>query len=141
MVAYLDSSVALRHILLGEEAIRHVLACDKVIAAELLEIECRRVLHRYRLNGDLDDTGLIEALRRLEEILTGVSLLILSDAVKQKASGPFPVIVRTLDALHLASAQVFSERYTDKKVLIFSHNRAMNRCAAVLGFTAPFYNR
>lgn len=140
MVAYLDSSVALRHILLGEEAIRHAVTCERVISSELLEIECRRVLHRYRLNGDLDDTGLIEALGRLEEILTGVSLLALSDTVKQNASGPFPVVVKTLDALHLASAQVFSERFTEETVLIFSHHTGMNRCALALGFSAPFYD-
>ena len=47
MVAYLDSSVILRHILLGEEPIRHALAFPRVVSSELTEIECRRVLHRY----------------------------------------------------------------------------------------------
>ncbi|MBN2050694.1 MAG: hypothetical protein JW760_09635 [Spirochaetales bacterium] len=137
MVAYLDSSVALRHILLGEEIIRHVLACERVISSELLEIECKRVFHRYRLNGELDDDGFVTALSRLKDVLGGVSLLALSDTVKRKAAGPFPVVVKTLDALHLASAQVFSERFPEEKVLIFSHDTGMNRCALALGLTAP----
>ena len=49
MVAYLDSSVVLRYILLGEATIRHALAFPRVVSSELIEIECRRVLHRYRL--------------------------------------------------------------------------------------------
>jgi len=137
LVAYLDSSVVLRHILLGEEAIRHALACGRVISSELLEIECRRVLHRYRMEGHLDDDGLVEASKRLGDVLAGVSLLVLSAAVKRKASGAFPVVIKTLDALHLASAQVFSEFEAGETVLVFSHDSGMNRCAVALGFAAP----
>ena len=42
MTAYLDSSVLLRHILLGEEPIRQALALPRVASSELIEIECRR---------------------------------------------------------------------------------------------------
>jgi len=137
VVAYLDSSVVLRHILLGEEAIRHALACGRVISSELLEIECRRVLHRYRLEGHLDDDGFLEASKRLGEVLAGVSVLALSAAVKRRAAGAFPLVIKTLDAFHLASAQVFSEAEASETVLIFSHDSGMNRCAAALGFPAP----
>ena len=138
MVAYLDSSVVLRHILLGDESIRHALSCERIISSELLEIECRRVLHRYRMNGDLDDDGFIKASNRLKEVLAGVSLLVLSASVKRKASGAFPVVVKTLDALHLASALVFSETVGHETVLVFSHDASLCRCAAALGFTVPF---
>jgi hypothetical protein len=57
--------------------------------------------------------------------------------VKRKASGAFPVVINTLDALHLASAQIFSEAEASETVLIFSHDGGMNRCAAALGFAAP----
>ncbi len=55
-----------------------------------------------------------------------------------KASGAFPVVVKTLDALHLASALVFSETVGHETVLIFSHDAGLNRCAAALGFSVPF---
>jgi hypothetical protein len=142
MVAYLDSSVVLRHILLGEIAIEHVFAVERVVASELLEIECRRVLHRYRLNGDLDDESLPEALERLNRVLSGVRLLALTERVKKRAMATFPVVVTTLDALHLASALVYAEGYTDSEshetLLLFSHDKALNRCARALGFATPF---
>lgn len=142
MVAYLDSSVVLRHILLGEIAIEHAFAVERVVASELLEIECRRVLHRYRLNGDLDDESLPQALERLDRVLAGVTLLALTQRVKKRAMDSFPVVVRTLDALHLASAVVYAESYADSEsdetLLIFSHDEAMNRCARALGFATPF---
>jgi len=139
VVAYLDSSVVLRHILLGDASIEHAVACGQVISSELLEIECRRVLHRYRLYGDLDDTGFIEASKRLNDVLTGVSTLALSDVVKKRASGPFPVHVKTLDALHLASALTFAAAYADETVLVFSHDAGMNRGALALGLLAPLH--
>lgn len=141
MVAYLDSSVVLRHILLGEIAIEHAFAVERVVASELLEIECRRVLHRYRLNGDLGDESLPQALERLDRVLAGVTLLALTQRVKKRAMEAFPVVVRTLDALHLASAIVYAESCTDtgsdETLLLFSHDEAMNRCARALGLATP----
>lgn len=54
MVGYVDISVLLRHILLGDSSIKHVLACERIISSELLEIESRRVIHRYRIDGEIE---------------------------------------------------------------------------------------
>jgi hypothetical protein len=129
--------VALRHILKGEAVIAQALACDRVVSSELIEIECRRVLHRYRMQGELDDEGMAEASERLDAVLAGLSLIALSRSVKRRAMGAFPVSVKTLDALHLASALVLAEKLGDEHVLLFSHDESMNRCARILGFAAP----
>lgn len=138
MVGYLDSSVLLRHILLGDEKIRKVFACTQVISSELLEIECRRVIHRYRLTGELDDEGFITASNRLSQILQGISILILSPAVKKRAGEAFPVIIKTLDAIHLSSALIFAAARPADSLQIFSHDQGINRCARALGFSTPF---
>lgn len=141
MVAYLDSSVVLRHILLADPAIHHAFACDRVVTSELLEIECRRVLQRYRLNGELDDDRLVQAVERLQAVLAGVWILALSPAVKTRAMGSYPVVVKTLDALHLASAQTFAEyhlrRETEEQLLMFSYDASLNRCARALNLPTP----
>lgn len=138
MVAYLDSSVLLRHILLGDSGVEHVFAVGKVISSELLEIECKRVLHRYRLQNDLDDDGFIEASYRLEQVLNAVSIIRLSSKVKKKATEAFPVVIKTLDALHLSSALIFQDTRVEASLLIFSYDSGMNRCAKALGFAVPF---
>lgn len=135
MTAYLDSSVLLRHVLLGEEPIRHALAFPRVVSSELLEIECRRVLHRYRLAGELNDETLAAASERLETVLAGIDLLELSGPIKQRAMAPFPVNVRTLDALHIATAVEIEE--SAGGVTLFSHDRNMNLCAKCLGLVTP----
>lgn len=138
MVAYLDSSVVLRHVLNGEKAIQHALACENIIASEILEIECRRVIHRYRLQNELDDITFIYAMERLDRVLAGMSLVKLSEPIKKRAMGAFPVIIKTLDALHIATALIYSERVPYEALLLFSHDDNMNRCARALGFSAPF---
>jgi hypothetical protein len=137
MVAYLDSSVLLRHILLGEAAIQHALACDRVVSSELIEIECKRVIQRCRMQGELDDEGLVLALDRLAQVLRGLSLIKLGDQIKKRSMGAFPVSVKTLDALHLSSALLLAEREPETAVLVFSHDLGMNRCARALGFRTP----
>ena len=134
MVAYLDSSVLLRHILLGAGSIRHALDYPRVVSSELIEIECQRVLHRYRLAGELTDEVLASARERLDSILSGVDLLEMTKPVKLRAMGSFPVSVRTLDALHVSTALFVAE--SDEGVALFSHDRSMNLCARSLGLTA-----
>ncbi len=137
MVAYLDSSVVLRYVLKGDPAIRHALACETILSSELLEIECRRVLQQCRMVGELSDTTYVTAVKRLDALLAGIGLLSLSPAVKKRAMDAFPVVVKTLDALHLATAIVFSAKQSSDTLLMFSHDEAMNRCAVVLGFATP----
>lgn len=138
MVAYLDSSVLLRYILLGDSGIKQVFECDMVVSSELLEIECRRVLHRYRLQNNIDDSGLVEALKRLETVLEGVSIILLSQKVKKRSADAFPVMIKTLDALHLSSAIIFQNSRPAESLYIFSYDIGMNRCARALGFPVPF---
>ena len=104
------------------------------MSSELIEIECRRVLHRCRLAGELTDEALTVARERLDEVLAGIDLLELSRQIKQRAMDPFPVNVRTLDALHVATALMVDEEAG--AVALFSHDEGMNRCARSLGITA-----
>ena len=138
MVGYLDSSVLLRYILLGDNGLQQVFKSDMVVSSELLEIECRRVLHRYRLQGNIDDDGFVEALRRLDEVLEGVSIILLSQKVKKRSGETFPVVIKTLDAFHLASAIIFQAARPAELLHIFSYDAGMNRCARALGFQVPF---
>ncbi|OQY34331.1 MAG: hypothetical protein B6241_04935 [Spirochaetaceae bacterium 4572_59] len=139
MVAYLDSSVLLEHVLKGDSAIYHVFECDSVISSELLEIECKRVVHRYRLENILDDSGFLKAMDRIESIMKGLSLLRLSPKIKTRAAETFPLHVKPLDALHLSSALAYRDARPDESIILFSYDRGFNRCAKALGLPVPFF--
>lgn len=94
-------------------------------------------LHRYRMQGNLDDNSYLEALERLERVIAGLSIIGLSAKVKKRASEAFPVVVKTHDALHISSALLFKELRPAENLLLFSYDTDMNRCAKALGVSVP----
>ena len=75
------------------------------------------------------------ARERLDAVLFGIDLLELSTQIEQRAMDPFPVQVRTLDALHIATALAVAADAGG--TALFSHDSAgMNLCVRSLGITA-----
>lgn len=94
---YLDTSVALAHLLAEDRQPADDLWNRALVSSRLLEYE---TWTRINARGLTRSHG--EALRAL---LARVAILELAGPVLQRAVDPFPVPVRTLDALHLASAE------------------------------------
>ena len=106
---------------------------DGACASELLGVEARRVLDRLRLEGALDDdeVGTFQsALARIERTLDGIRLTRL---VLARAALPMATPVKTLDALHLASALLWRER-RNPDVIFATHDPQQARAARALGF-------
>ena len=102
-------------------------------SSELLLIECHRVLDRYRLEGQLSDEDLTQVKQELQYVTDGLTILELSESVRIRAAGPFPTIIGTLDALHVASLLLWKEAVRDERVLLFSADQQMRTCAGALG--------
>lgn len=120
---YLDSSVGLR-ILLGHSpaAARWFddtigSSADLVISSRLLRTEMTRALRR-----------LAEPLERRAEVLDHIGTLPLDHAVLVEAEAIVPH-VRTLDAIHLASAL----RSGLEDIVVCTHDRAMTVVARQVG--------
>lgn len=92
---YLDTS-AVGRVLLGEPdaaaVIRDLREFDQHIASRLLRVELRRLAMRE---------GLLE---QADQLLSGVALLPLDEAVLDAAETVPPASVATLDAIHLVTA-------------------------------------
>jgi hypothetical protein len=50
----------------------------------------------------------------------------------------FPVHVKTLDALHLATALAIAAHFRSQTVVVFSYDQTMNRAAKAVGLAAPW---
>jgi hypothetical protein len=96
-VIYLDSSVALAHLLAEDRFPAKHLWQQQLLSSRLLEYEVWNRVHARRLERSHGD-----AVRAL---IGGVALLELAPQVIARALDPFPVPVRTLDALHLSSIE------------------------------------
>jgi predicted nucleic acid-binding protein len=101
-VIYLDSSVALAHLLAEDRALPDSIWEKTLVASRLLTYE---VWNRINARGLARSHG--EEVRLL---IGHLALIELAPAVLVRALEPFPVPVRTLDALHLASIEFLRAR-------------------------------
>lgn len=110
MTLYAESSAVLAW-LLGEapgSQVRELLAsADLVMASDLTLIECERVLIRAVALGEITEAEAAHRQAHLNAAAAHWNLLRIGGEIMDRARRPFPEQpVRTLDAIHLASALV-----------------------------------
>lgn len=98
---YLDTSVALAHILAEDRIPPASLWQEPVTSSRLLEYEMWTRIHARKLARSHGDD--------VRALLSRVALVELAPPVLARALEPFAVPVRTLDALHLASMEFLRE--------------------------------
>jgi predicted nucleic acid-binding protein len=133
VTAYIDTSVILR-IVLGEPgALRQWRKIDVAISSELTRVEALRSVDRARILLTLSDEELAERREAVLVALGGFHLARVEAEVLRRAAEPFPTLVRTLDAIHLATALLVQADHED---LVFAtHDRQLALAARAVGFT------
>ena len=120
---YLDSSVVLARLLFERRAPPLRFWQQSLISSRLLEYEIWNRVHAYDL--DLSNQ---EAARRL---LTGIELFEMERAILARALEPWPIPIRTLDALHLATTEYLRGR--GEMVELASYDHRLIAAAQALG--------
>ena len=120
---YLDTSVALAHLLAEDREPPASLWKSDLVASRLLVYELWSRIHAMDLARSHGD-----ATRGL---LARISLLDLAPVVLERALHPFPTPVRTLDALHLASVAFLADR--GYEVALATYDTRMRSAAAAMG--------
>lgn len=121
---YLDTSVALAHLLAEDRAIPEDVWSETLISSRLLEYELWCRIHARKLavtHGEL-----------VQELLSRVSMIELNPPVLKRVKDPFPAPVRTLDAIHLASADFLREQ--NQTIEIATLDDQMAKAAKKMGF-------
>ena len=111
MIVYLDSSIILRIVLGATGRLREWTRLTSAVSSELVRVECLRVLDRARLSGAIADRELSRRRATTLELLEGFDLVRMNRPVLGRAAEPFPTTIRTLDAIHLASALLAERRF------------------------------
>jgi hypothetical protein len=94
-VIYLDSSVALAHLLAEDRALSDSLWAHDLVASRLLEYEVWNRIHARGLGRSHGEV--------VRALIGRLSLIELVSPVLARALEPFPIAARTRDAMHLAS--------------------------------------
>ncbi|MBI4614653.1 MAG: type II toxin-antitoxin system VapC family toxin [Planctomycetes bacterium] len=133
MIVYLDTSTVLRVLLRQRGTLRAWNRWSEAYSSEILRVESRRVVDRLRLESILDDEGVALAHEELARIERSIALIRLSTHVLERAAQPMPTVVKTLDAIHLATALLFRESRRDE-VEFATHDVRQSTAARALGF-------
>jgi uncharacterized protein with PIN domain len=132
---YAESSAVLAW-LLGEDTasrVRDVLGkAELVIASDLTLLECDRVLIRAVARGGIDEAAAADRRAHLNAAAVHWHVLRLSTEIVDRARQPFPAEIRTLDAIHLASA--LAARSGVAGVELLSLDDRVRRAGERLGF-------
>ena len=131
MTCYVDSSVLLRYLFGVDKRFNETSACEAVGSSRLLQVECARVIDRYRLTGALNDRQTAETHRLLVRLLESLHIIEITPAILDRASQSYPTVIGTLDALHLASALEWRSTRTD--LFLLTDDSQMETCARALG--------
>ena len=120
---YIDASVALAHLFLEDRRPPADLWDKTLAASRLLEYEVWTVLHARAFAESHGEAA--------AALLGRIALLELSRPVLTRALGAFPVPVRTLDALHLASADYLRQHGQTVELATYDHR--MSDAARTMG--------
>lgn len=120
---YLDTSVALAHILAEDRAPPVSLWQQSLVSSRLLEYEMWTRLHARGLGRSHGEEA--------RALLGRVALIELAPPILARALDAFPVPVRTLDGLHLASIEFLRAR--DQTIDLATYDDRLAAAARSLG--------
>ena len=120
---FVDTSVVLAHLLAEDRQPPAALWDEVLIASCLIEYEIWTRLNAYSLVESHAEVA--------HEIINRIAMLEMSSAVLERAVRAFPLPVRTLDALHLATFDfVWRQNHA---VQLASYDRRMVKVARMMG--------
>ena len=136
MNVYAESSAVLAWLLGesdGEDARDRLSAARLVLTSDLTLIECDRVLHRAMALGELSAAEAAERRALVAVAAEHWIVQAMDREIVERARRSFPrEPIRTLDAIHLATALITRDLVTELQLL--SLDERIRRSAADLGF-------
>jgi predicted nucleic acid-binding protein len=112
-VIYLDSSVALAHLLTEDRKAPESIWRQTIVSSRLLEYEVWNRIHSLNLASTLSEQA--------RALMGRLGFIELAPPVLARALEPFPIPVRTLDALHLASMEYLGRLRQTIALASFDH--------------------
>lgn len=132
MSTYVDASVLLRIVLREPDPLPTWPTISNPVSSELLRVECLRTIDRGRIRLGLDDDVVARLRADTLEAIDAFTLISLDRSVLDRATEPFPTLLGTLGAIHLASAVLAREQLPD--LTFTTHDLALGTAALAVGF-------
>lgn len=132
MIAYVETSIVLRLVLGQPGTLREWRTLDGGVASALVEVESLRTLDRLRLAERLREKELARRRETVYRILETLEVVEPTRPILVRAAQPLPVVLGTLDAIHLATALAWREA-TETDLAFATHDARLATAARALG--------
>ena len=137
--AYFDTSALIKRYVqeAGRRQVLQLLRRHRCVTSAVLPVELRSGVRRRVAEGSLDAAQVPAILKRVTAdraywTLIEVTTDVLAAAENLVAGHP----LRTIDAIHVASAQTFATRGSIRALLFVSADKRQTEAAAAIGLTA-----
>jgi predicted nucleic acid-binding protein len=127
-----DSSVLLRIVLNEPSPLREWRRIHRPLSSELIRLECRRTIDRARIRERLSDEMVAQQRGAVLEVLDAFDIVPLETTVLERAAEPFPTLLSSLDAIHLATAVLARSQVED--LCLATHDSELATAARAMGF-------
>lgn len=136
--AYFDTSALIKRYVeeRGRREVLQLLRKNDCVVSAVLPVEVRSALRRRVSEGALDENRIATILRRFTADRAFWTVIEVSGevlAVAETLSAAHPL--RALDAIHVASAQLFATRISPSEFIFVSADIRQTTAAAALGMT------
>ncbi len=91
------------------------------------------MLGRLRLEKEINDTEYANLHKTFLEFYNTVYIIEINQSVKQRSAEPFPTVIGTLDAIHLASALILKEENDMLEITFLTHDNQLSTAAIAMG--------
>lgn len=132
MTAYVDASVVLRLALGQRDALREWSRIDRGVSSALVTTESLRTLDRLRMRVRLPDREVAARRAKILELIATLELVDADAVVLDRAAQPMATELGTLDAIHLATALLWTEM-TGKNLTMATHDGALATASTAYG--------
>jgi predicted nucleic acid-binding protein len=133
VIAYIDTSALLRIVLREPGALDDLRMYDGLVSSELIAIESARTIDRLRIQGALTSAEAPKRIAAANAWLEAVDLVLVRPPVLSRASEPMPMPIGTLDAIHLATALIWRDRFGPLPQIV-THAATLGAAARAFGF-------
>lgn len=136
MIAYLDSSVLLRVVLREPNRLDEWDQITVPVTSVLTRVELARTMDRNAILRTASEAELAAKRLEIADMLRRINTIALDDSVLDGAARPLPVIVGTLDAIHLASAILYraSQPPNQQRITFATHDAQLATAARAMNF-------
>jgi predicted nucleic acid-binding protein len=135
MIAYVDASVLLRLAFGQQDALPEWRDIDRGISSALITVESLRTLDRLRIQASLGDVEMASRRATVLKLIASLEIVEITSPVLERAAQPMPTQLGTLDAIHLATALLWTE-FEGAELTMATHDRALALAAQAHGLPA-----